>query len=396
MNILRIIYDWPPPWDGLAAAPYEITKAQIKIGHNVTVFCGRWPFAGKLEIPKGSVVTAFWREPINGTLSFTTSVIVFFYYLWWRFKNKPDVIHAHGHFAIWIYLYRLIIKKVFKWTSEANIPMVVHFHNTISGRQNALETKGVNIKLISKYITYPLWRLSDKWSILCADACIFVGRENIDDAVKYYNADPKKCFLVETGVNTDLFIPVGIEEKYKTRKELSVDDHDKIILNHGAMVERKNIHLLVEALTYLPPHYKLFLVGPFIDSTYKDKINNLIATYNLKARILITGYTPYPEVPVAYQASNIFVLPSSFEGLPKVVMQGLSCNVPCLVSGFKVEENIQGLFYLDELDAKIIAKRIQEIVESNVQVDLQIISTKYSWVAKAKQINEIYENIIKK
>lgn len=396
MNILRIIYDWPPPWDGLAAAPYEMTKAQIKLGHKVYVFCGRWPFAGNLEIPQGSRITAFWREPVKGTLSFTTSVLVFFYYLWWRFRNRPDVIHSHGHFAIWIYLYRLLVKKIFGWTPEAKIPMVVHFHNTVSGRQAALVSKGVNIKLISKYITYPLWRLSDKWSIAGADACIFVGKENMEDAIKYYNADPDKCYLVETGVNTDLFVPVGIEEKSKTRKELDIDDNDKVILYHGAMVERKNIHLLIEALAHLPHHYRLFLAGPFIDNAYKDRINNLIATHNLKPRVLITGYTPYPEVPVAYQVSNIFVLPSSFEGLPKVVMQGLACDIPCLVSGFKVDENIQGLYYIEKLDAKYIADKIKEILEAHVSVDTSLISTKYSWDSKAKQVDEIYEKIVSK
>jgi len=30
MNILRLIYDWPPPWDGLAPAPFEISRAQAE------------------------------------------------------------------------------------------------------------------------------------------------------------------------------------------------------------------------------------------------------------------------------------------------------------------------------------------------------------------------------
>ena len=46
MKILRIVYDWPPPWYGLAPAPYEMTVAQTKLGHTIDVFCGRWPRAG--------------------------------------------------------------------------------------------------------------------------------------------------------------------------------------------------------------------------------------------------------------------------------------------------------------------------------------------------------------
>ena len=40
MNILRLVYEWPPPWDGLAPGPYELTEAQQKLGHDVVVFCG--------------------------------------------------------------------------------------------------------------------------------------------------------------------------------------------------------------------------------------------------------------------------------------------------------------------------------------------------------------------
>ena len=43
MNILRIVYDWPDEnviTVGLAPGPYEMSKAQSKLGHNVFVLCG--------------------------------------------------------------------------------------------------------------------------------------------------------------------------------------------------------------------------------------------------------------------------------------------------------------------------------------------------------------------
>ena len=81
MRILRIIYDWPPPWDGLSPHPYEITVAQAKLGHKIDVFCGRWPRAGSIVKVENTTLTAFLREPLPGTISFTTSVVMFFYYL---------------------------------------------------------------------------------------------------------------------------------------------------------------------------------------------------------------------------------------------------------------------------------------------------------------------------
>ena len=395
MRILRIVYDWPPPWSGLAPAPYEMTQAQLKHGHTFDIFCGRWPLAGPLEKLPACKFTTFIREPIPATLSLLISPVVFLYYLYWRLENTPDLIHSHGHFGIWLYAYRALLKKIFPWSKELKIPLVVHFHNTTAGRKEALGERGSAIKFYSKYISWPLAERSDKWAVKVASACVFVSQQNKDEAIKYYNADPNKCFVVETGVNTELFKPVGKEEKEKTNKDLGLDPSDIVILNHGVMTERKNIHLLVDTLEFLPPFYKLFLVGSG-DKEYLAKISSIVRDKGLNNRVIKAGYTPYPETAIAFQAADIFVLPSSFEGLPKVVLQSLSCGTPALVSGFKIKEDIAGLFYLDNLEPKHIAQKIMEIIDgNNTYVDQNKIVGLYSWLEKAKEMEKVYDFAVK-
>jgi len=390
MKILRIIYDWPPPWGGLGPHPYEVTLSQKKLKHDIEIFCGRWPNSGKLEEIDGVKFHPILREPFPATISFTSSVVLFFQYLNWRKKNKPDVIHSHGHFAIWIYLYRLILMKYFPWSDELDVPLVVHYHNTAKGRWVAMEEAGKYISPHSKFIQWPMQILSDKWATKVASACIFVSEETKEEARKYYNADMARCFVVESGVNTDIFVPKGDEEKEKSRRELNYDIYDKVLLYHGMVLERKNVHLLVEVMKYLPDVYKLLIVGQS-DSVYEQKIRQTILHNNLGDRITIIGYTPYPQVPIAYQISDLFVLPSSWEGVPKVVMQGLACGIPCLVSGFKLNEDIQGLYYLDNLDVAQMAVRIQDIIKNPAKVDMDKIRQKYSWDYKVNEIEQVYE-----
>jgi glycosyltransferase involved in cell wall biosynthesis len=393
MKILRIIYDWPKPWQGLAPAPYEITMAQLKLGHEVELMCGYWPKSGGIEKPQNIKVHPIIREPFPGSIFFTSAVLLFFKYLMWRKRNKVDVIHSHGHFAIWIYLYRRILQKFFPWAKELKTPLVVHFHNIAQSRMEKMEESKMEVKVESKYVAWPLEIYSNKLAVRVAAACIFVSNENKDDAVKLYNADYRRCFVAETGVNADLFKPIGDEEKEKSRRDLGLDIYDKVVLNHGVMSERKNISLLVDALALLPPHYKLLLVGSG-DSTYIEKINENIKAKGVDERVIKIGYTPYPQVPIAYQISDVF-LPSVWEGLPKAVMQGLACGVPCLVSGFKISENIAGLYYLDNLEASHIAERIINIVENPVSVDVQKTVLLYSWEKRSHEIDEIYDFAIK-
>lgn len=392
MKILRIVYDWPPPWDGLGPHPYEVTVSQSLLGHDITVFCARWPNAGKIEEPKGTSVVGFIREPIEGTWFFTTSLLMFGYYLSWRSHNTPDIIHIHGHFGAWIYLYRRFLSIFNKNHAELTIPIVSHFHNTVAGRRAKFLSMNKPIKAISKYLSWPIAEWSDRQAIKQSMAHLFVSQDTRDEAIKFYSASPEKCTLVETGVNTHLFRPIGTEEFEKTRKDLGLDSRDIVILNYGKMVERKNIHLLVEALPSLPITYKLMLVGSG-DGSYIGRMKERIAELGLTDRVIFVGYTPYPELPIAIQASNLFVLPSSWEGLPKVVMESLACKVKVLASGFRVSEDIRGLFYLESLDPKDIAAKIQEVVQTEVDVDRDRIIDKFSWDKRVQIIEKVYEKI---
>ncbi len=390
MKILRIVYDWPEPWAGLSPHPYELSVSQAKMGHEITVFSGMWPKTGRILEPEGVQVKGFMREPLKGTLNITTSIALFRYYRKWRKRNTPDVVHAHGHFGIWIYLYRIFLKKFFENSPELKIPLVVHFHNTVEGRKEKLISEGVSIDPISKFLSWPLAKRSDMWAAKAADACIFVGEELKREAKKYYGVPEGKSFVIESGVNPSLFSPVGEEEKNKTRHDLDLDNYDKVIINYGMMVERKNIDKLILSLKHLPEKYKLLLLGPG-DAEYLNSLTQLINDEKLSNRVIQGGYTPYPQIPMAIQAADIFVLPSSFEGTPKVVMESLSCGIPTLASGFKLSEDISGLYYLKDTNPERIADQIEEVLEENPMVDRGKVHHLFSWDIRSKRVEEIYD-----
>ena len=392
MRILRAIYEWPPPWLGLAPAPYELTKAQVRRGHTVDVFSARWPNSGAIETVDNVSFQNVWRAPLQGTVALTSSILIFFKYLKWRKKNDVDIIHSHGHFAIWIYRYRIFLQKHFPWAREVQTPLVVHFHNTVAGRKEKLQKHKMDIKEISLKLDWPLAEKSDRWALQTADAFIFVSEELKQDAIEHYNADPNKCFVVETGVNGSLFRPIGPDESNKTRGELGLENFDKVILNVGAITERKNIHLLVEALSLLPQDYKLLLMGTG-DPEYQERINEIIAKKHLSERIVRIGYTPYPQVPIAYQAADLFCLPSSFEGLPKVALEALACGTQVLGSAFNLEDGIEGIEYINELTAQGLANQIQDMVEHPRNVDVQKVVLTYSWDNKAEKIDKVYDYV---
>jgi glycosyltransferase involved in cell wall biosynthesis len=392
MRILRIFYDWPGNWNGLAPAGYEITREQLNAGHKVTVMCGFWNSNPPKELPNLNIISIL-REPFEGAIYFTSSVVLFFKYFFLRNKYKVDVIHSHGHFAIWIYYYRLLVKKLPYLNFEHSPLFVTHFHNTFAGRWDSLKTEGKKIKWFSEKIAWPMGIKSDKWAIEASDICIFVSQNLLEEAVKFYGADRNKCFVLENGVNTQIFKSVNSIERDKTRKELGYDVFDKIIINHGNMVARKNITTLVESLRFLPINYKILLIGSG-PKEYMDQIDKVIIDNLLGSRIKKVSYTPYPELPILLQASDIFVLPSDFEGLPKVVLESLATEVPCLVSGFKFTEPVSGVTFLENKTPEEIAKNIQIIGTNPPKIDIDNFRIKFSWKTKIGVLDNLYKRLL--
>jgi glycosyltransferase involved in cell wall biosynthesis len=395
MRILRIFYDWPGKWDGLAPAGYEVTKEQVKQGHKVTVMCGYWRSNPPELLDNVNIISTF-REPAHGWLFFTSSIILFFKYFLWRNKYKVDVIHSHGHFAIWIYLYRKIIKNIpFLKNFEYEPAFVVHFHNTFKGRWESLKAEGKTISKMSEKIFYPLGVLSDKWSLEVCDKAIFVAENLLEEAVKFYNADRSKCVVIESGVNTELFKRVSQIERQKTRAELGFDEFDKVIINYGKMVARKNIVALIKSISLLPINYKLILIGEG-PKDYQTEIMNAIADGQLSRRVKTFGYADYRQISVPLQAADVFVLPSDFEGLPKAILEALSTEMPVVYSGFDFKEPILGAFKLKEKTPQAIAEAVFEITQKQPIMDIEKFRITYSWKSKAYAMQKIYEEILNK
>ncbi len=387
MKLLRLVYEWPPPWIGLTPAPYELTRAQAKLGYDIDVLCGRWPKAGELQKVEGVNVKSFYREPIRATMLLTVAPVVTLYLIFWKLFHKVDVYHVHGHFGLYFYIYKLIFGFLDK------TPVVAHYHICVKARWEESKKTGKKINFISRYIDWPLALLSDNLALKVAKFYVFVGEKVKNDVVSYYNADPAKCLVVESGVNPDAFYRPMDEEKLKLKKDLGYTAEDVVICNLGFLVERKNIHLLIESLKHLPENFKLLLVGK-AESKYNERLKQIIESNKLEDRVKFAGEQDYPDVPRFFRASDIFCLPSVYEGFPKVVLEALACGVPTVASGFKVPQ-IDGLFELKEFDSKVLSDLLLIAYKNKENVDSEKVRNEYSWNQRAEVLDKVYKEIIK-
>ena len=396
MNILRIVYDWPDEnviTEGLAPAPYELSISQTKLGHKIYVLCGN--LNGKniksskfhYTLENGKIEVFNLPRAINKLGPFlSTSIFVLPYYFYLKVSKKIDLIHNQGHLGVWLLLYKYIFAFIDK------TPVLGHIHITAKGREQKILEQGKPIDFWTKYFEYPIHAFSDYLTGSVCKEIVTVGIENIGELNKLYGIDKSKIHLLESGVDTKRFSRKGGEVF-----EIGFEKGSTVLGNIGRLSKRKNIDVIVESLTFLPEKYKLVLWGKW-DSGFESEVQKIIDQKKLASRVKYLGPVSYFFVDKAYRAIDIFLLPSSYEGLPKVVIEALSTGCKAIASGFSMDKDVPNMYFLDKIDPKTLADLILRVSKNPDEYEgaRKIIEKYYSWDSKAHDLEKIYAKIIKK
>lgn len=113
------------------------------------------------------------------------------------------------------------------------------------------------------------------------------------------------------------------------RNQLKING--KYVIGHvGRMTEPKNHLFLIDVfyeLCKLRNDVVLLLVG---DGDLKNVIKDKLTDYSLQDKVLMIGNTANPSV--FYQAMDIFVFPSLWEGFGNVAIEAQTSGLLCIVS----------------------------------------------------------------
>jgi glycosyltransferase involved in cell wall biosynthesis len=118
---------------------------------------------------------------------------------------------------------------------------------------------------------------------------------------------------------------------------------EKQIIAVGSFKWKKGYHILLEAAArFLPqfPEYKLIIVG---DGPLRGDITAQIEQLGLVDRIQLMGILPQDQLAILLNRSQLFVITSLYEGLPKVILEALACGTPIVVTdACNVDEYLDG------------------------------------------------------
>lgn len=222
-------------------------------------------------------------------------------------ENQYKIVHCHmntlGVFAMY-------------GAKKAGIPIrILHNHSTAG--------KGETKKNIVKYALRPFSKLFP--TNLCA-CSRFAG--------KWIYGKKARFDIFKNAIDLNLF-KYNPTIRNELRKDLSIDD--KYVVGHvGRFCYQKNHEFLVEVFMELLEKKKdavLMLLGEGeLEADIKEKIINL----GICDKVMFIGSKP--DVYKYYQAMDIFLLPSRYEGLGMVAIEAQASGLPTICSTEVPEE----------------------------------------------------------
>ncbi len=166
--------------------------------------------------------------------------------------------------------------------------------------------------------------------------------------------------IINNAVNTDRFY-FDPQKRIDTRAAFGLSDDAVVLCHIGHFCYAKNSFFLVDIVKQaleINKNVHLLSVGIGVDF---DAVCDYAKAQGVQNNITFVGVTN--DVPDILCASDVFVLPSRFEGLGIVLLEAQLCTLPCVAStNVPAEAKISDLCEFIPLnDAKLWAKKALEL-----------------------------------
>lgn len=257
-------------------------------------------------------------------------------------SNGPyKVVHAHTLFNCGLAV---------KAAEKSNIDIrISHAHTTLDNENGILRKLYIKImrNMILKYSTNLL-------------SCSNLAGKYLfgEDIMKSYKYD-----ILPNLISYENIVNVDKDKVYQFKRINGLNNDNLILGNIGTLKEAKNQQFLLDIVYKLKEknkNVKLLLVGSGpLEENLREKCEKL----GIENEVIFTGTRD--DIDVILNSMDVFVFPSTFEGLGLVLLEAQAAGLPCVVSeAIQPEADLQlGLFSKLNLDdgAESWANKIIEV-----------------------------------
>lgn len=167
-------------------------------------------------------------------------------------------------------------------------------------------------------------RVVIKWAIRNSDVATVVAEQMRRDLSDALGARYSRLDVIANGM------PEQRGDRRRVRAEIRLRDDEKLVTAIGSCCERKNHVALIHALVRLPESvpWRLAICGRDDDAT--AQIHAAIESHGVHDRVHLLGVRL--DTGDVLAATDVFAMPSLWEGTPLALIEAMMAGKPCLAS----------------------------------------------------------------
>lgn len=308
------------------------------------------------------VVHMPYPKSLKGRFKFYKNLIKFIK------ENKIDVVHDHyaglkwgASFCAWM----------------AGVKSVYTFHNAFP------------IRWFSK--PYQMWL---RWSAKHIFKCKF---QTISDDVyeNELNTFHNRTTLIYNWYGNNRFWPAEKTEKIRIRQELNIDLDALVLISVGGCSEIKRHHEIIKSLPKILEKFPNTIYLHLGNGATLENEVKLAEDLGVKSHIRFEGNQS--DVRRYLIASDIYLMPSRFEGIPITTIEALACKIPAILYDVKGLKNFRGNAVIIPENHISIAENVTKLYQDKTLIEeLQnkgkaFVDTKFNLDKNVSRIFQLYK-----
>jgi len=395
LNICFVSPEYFPISGGTGAYVYYLSRQLQELGHNVHV-------VARHRVNSTKIVDGVNVNYIKGVGSPLTK--------YWRFaRSTPKKLEElHKKIGFDVVHANLPLIPSFAIPNETGSILISTVHSTWKGEAEAIKRGGrrrlnPNEKLMLRFSS-PL-RFYEKRLMKRSDALIAVSMYTRRELVELYGVAEEKIHVIYNGVDVQKFKNRG--EGVDLRRELGIEEGQKVILCVGRLYYRKGLTMLLRSIPRVVQKFadvRVLISGEGFKRN-EENLQELAEKLKIDDFVMFLGYFPDERLPDLYATADLFVLPALYENFPFAILEAQSTGLPVIstqVGGIPefLINNENGLL-VESGDPEQLAQAILILLQDPAFAEQlgrcgrMRVEEKFAWPAIADQVVGLYRRLSK-
>jgi D-inositol-3-phosphate glycosyltransferase len=310
--------------------------------------------------------------------------------LTWAAENDAAYDLAHSHY--WLSGWAGAILQ-----DRLDVPLAISFHTLGRVKNATLRDDDTPASLL---------RIATETEVIARAGCVVSSTPaEAAELMEHYGADPERLCMSPPGVDHSTFFP---GDQTEARRAMGIVEDGPLVVSAGRIQPLKGLDVAVRAFALVAARYpgaRLLVVGGASGEMGPSEMAatlDLVAELGLADRVSFHSPLPHDQVPMAYRAADVLVVPSRSESFGLVAAEAQACGIPVVASrvGGLVHVVADGEtgFLVDGWEPDDYAQAIDRIVGdpdlAEAMASAAVIrSARFSWSATADRLLELYAGL---